>query len=159
MAQQIDFQKKQIAELLEKYPDVFYIWNDGLDLTIMSAEDAHAFFRKTKPDVLFSGNWWDWAKKGQAYADIAVTETRHFKEGNTLTGETCWCLEQKWFWDKGYKPKSAADIFKQLQIANSRGANFLLNVAPDREGEFEEESVKVLKEIGRMVDTHDESAP
>ena len=31
MEEQIEFQKKQIAELVEKYPDVFYIWNDALD--------------------------------------------------------------------------------------------------------------------------------
>jgi hypothetical protein len=31
LAEQNEFQKKQIAELVEKYPDVFYIWNDALD--------------------------------------------------------------------------------------------------------------------------------
>ena len=30
LKEQNEFQKKQIAELMEKYPDVFYIWNDAL---------------------------------------------------------------------------------------------------------------------------------
>ncbi len=151
LEEQIEFQKKQIAELLEKYPDVFYVWNDGLDPTIMPAEDAAAFFREIKPGVIFSGNWWDWGKKGEPYGDIAITETKHFPEGSKLIGETCWTLEEKWFWDKGYQPKPAVEIVEQLRIANSRNANFLLNVAPDRQGKFEPESIKVLKEIGTLL--------
>ena len=42
LEQQIEFQKAQIAELLTKYPDVFYIWNDGLDPEIMAADEALA---------------------------------------------------------------------------------------------------------------------
>ncbi len=151
LEEQIEFQKKQIAELLEKYPDVFYVWNDGLDPTIMPAEEAHAFFRKLKPDVVFSGNWWDWNKKGQPYGDIAVTETYHFEEGAIDVGETCWTLEEKWFWKEGYQPKPAAEIVNELRIANSRNANFLLNVAADRQGNFDPESIKVLEEIGKLL--------
>jgi len=42
--EQNEFQEKQIAELIEKYPDVFYIWNDALDDKVMPAEEAKAFF-------------------------------------------------------------------------------------------------------------------
>lgn len=148
--QQIEFQKKQIAELIGKYPDVFYVWNDGLDPEIMPAKDAIAFFRELSPKVVVSGNWWDWGKKGHAYADIAVTEKKHFPEGNKLAGETCWCLEPSWFWNEGFKPMPATKVVEELRTANSRGANFLLNVAANRRGEFEPESIKVLKEVGGM---------
>jgi alpha-L-fucosidase len=84
--------------------------------------------------------------------DIAVTETKHFPEGNKTPGETCWCLEQSWFWNKRFRPKKARDIVRQIEIANSRNANFLLNVAPDRQGNLGKASVKVLKEIGRIWD-------
>ena len=30
--------------------------------------------------------------------DIAVKELRHFPETNKAPGETCWKLEQGWFW-------------------------------------------------------------
>ena len=66
LEEQIEFQKKQIAELVEKYPDVFYIWNDALDDKIMPAEEAQAFIRSLGPDILASSNWWDWGKKGHA---------------------------------------------------------------------------------------------
>jgi alpha-L-fucosidase len=155
MQEQIEFQKKQIAELLEKHPDAFYVWNDGLDPVIMPAKEAMAFFHKLRPDVVISANWWDWKKKGQPYAGIAVTETKHFPGGNQYPGETCWCLEQSWFWQDGSRPKTATDIVQQIKIANSRNANFLLNVAPDKRGRFSEESVKVLKEIGGLLKASD----
>ena len=150
LEQQIEFQKAQIAELVTKYPDVFYIWNDGLDPKIMAADKALAFFRGMRSGVLASANWWDWSKKGRPYVDIAVTETRHFPEANKTPGETCWCLEQKWFWNKGFRPKKPRDIVSQIIIANSRNANFLLNVAPDKKGNFSNSSIKTLAEVGKL---------
>ena len=39
LEEQNEFQKKQIAELLENYPEVFYFWNDALDDKVMPAEE------------------------------------------------------------------------------------------------------------------------
>ena len=50
LEEQIAFQKKQIAELIEKYPDVFYLWNDALDPKIMPADEAQAFIRGLRVD-------------------------------------------------------------------------------------------------------------
>ena len=151
LKEQNEFQKKQIAELIEKYPDVFYIWNDSLDPQVMPAEEALAFIRSLRPDILSSSNWWNWGKKGTPYADIAVKEMRHFPEGNTAPGETCWCLEQKWFWQEGASPKTAKQVVDLLNTVNSRNSNLLLNVGPNKQGKFEESSVKVLAEIGRLL--------
>jgi alpha-L-fucosidase len=149
--EQNEFQKKQLTELIEKYPDVFYIWNDGLDPTIMPAAEALAFIRGLGPDLLASSNWWDWAKKGTPYADIAVKEMRHFPEANTAPGETCWCLEQGWFWKEGASPKTAKEVVDLLATVNGRNSNFLLNVGPDKQGRFEAASVKVLGEVGELL--------
>jgi len=152
MEEQIDFQKKQIAELVAKYPDVFYLWNDALDPRIMPADEALGFFRGLRWDLLASANWWDWGKKGTPYADIAVKEMRQFPENNTAPGETCWCLEQSWFWHEGARPKTAKQVLDLLTTVNSRNSNFLLNVGPNKQGRFEEASVNVLAEVGRLRD-------
>ena len=47
----LEQQQKQIAELLEKYPDVFYIWNDGLDPAIIPSAEATDFFRAQRPGI------------------------------------------------------------------------------------------------------------
>ena len=150
LEEQIKFQKAQVAELLEKYPDVFYIWNDALDPSIMPAEEARRFIKGIRPNVIASANWWNWGKKGTPYVDIAVKEMRHFPEGNTAPGETCWCLEQKWFWTEGAGSKTARQVVDLMTTANSRNSNFLLNVGPDKNGNIVESSVKTLAEIGRL---------
>jgi alpha-L-fucosidase len=150
LQEQIAFQKKQIAELVEKYPDVFYIWNDALDDRIMPADAARAFFRSLRPDLLASSNWWSWGKKGTPYVDIAVKELRHFPETNTAPGETCWKLEQKWFWSKGFRSGNVKGVLAHMATAHARNSNFLLNVGPDRKGNIIESSVKTLAEIGKM---------
>ena len=148
--EQKKFQKAQIAELMTKYPDVFYIWNDALDPKVMAADEITAHIKSIRPDIITSANWWSWAKKGTPYLDLAVTETRHFPEGNKAPGETCWCLEQKWFWNKGFYSKKAQNIVPQIIKANSRNANFLLNVGPDKNGNFEDSSIKTLANIGKL---------
>jgi alpha-L-fucosidase len=154
--EQNEFQKKQIAELIDKYPDVFYIWNDALDPGIMPAEEAREFIkgiRRTRPNVIGSSNWWDWGKKGTPFLDIAVKEVRHFPEANAAPGETCWKLEQGWFWiGEGARAKSAKGIMEQRATAHSRNSNFLLNVGPDRNGKIIESSLKTLEEIGKLWD-------
>lgn len=134
LEEQIEFQKAQIAELLEKYPDVFYIWNDGLDPDIMPAEEAKKFLKGTRSGIIASSNWWGWGKKGTAYLDIAVKEMRHFPETNTLPGETCWCLEQGWFWHEGTRVKTVGQVRDLRTKVQSRNSNFLLNVGPDKNG-------------------------
>jgi len=152
LKEQNEFQKKQVAELLEKYPDVFYIWNDSLDDKVMPADEILSYLRGVRPNIIASANWWDWGKKGTPYLDLAVKEMRHFPEGNTAPGETCWCLEQGWFWKEGASPKTAKQVLNLLTTVNSRNSNFLLNVGPDTHGKFEESSVKVLAEIGKLRD-------
>jgi len=148
--EQIEFQKKQIAELAERYPDVFYIWNDALDDRIMPAAEALAFVRSLRPDILASSNWWSWGRKGTPYLDIAVKELRDFPEDNTAPGETCWKLEQKWFWNEGSRAGSAKGVMGRMATAHSRNSNFLLNVGPDRQGKIIESSIKALAEIGKL---------
>jgi alpha-L-fucosidase len=82
--------------------------------------------------------------------DIAVKETRHFPPDNTFPGETCWKLEQQWFWQEGFKAASAEAIVGHLNTAHSRNSNFLLNVGPDRQGRIVGSSIKALAEIPEL---------
>jgi alpha-L-fucosidase len=151
MEEQIEFQKKQIAELVEKYPDVFYIWNDGLDTEILEADEIMPFFRNLNDDLLVSTNWWDWKKKGKPYADIAIKEMGHFPEDNQLVGETCWHMEDRWFWTGGGTSIGTEEVIELMKKVNSRNSNFLLNVGPDRDGNILPKSVIVLEEVGELI--------
>lgn len=152
LEEQNEFQKKQIAELVESYPDVFYIWNDALDDQIMPAEEAKAFVRSLRPDLVASSNWWDWGKKGTPYVDIAVKELRHFPEDNAAPGETCWKLERAWFWKEGTGSGNARGHVGHMARAHARNSNYLLNVGPDKAGKIIAPSVQTLAEIGKLLE-------
>jgi alpha-L-fucosidase len=153
LKEQIEFQKKQVAELVAKYPDAFYIWNDALDPDIMPAKEAKKFIRSLGPNIIASGNWWDWSKKGTPYLDLTMTELRHCrerqKEYKYVAGETCWGLERKWF-SSGGPTRDAANVIHHIITANGRKKNLLLNVGPDKKGKINPASVKVLNEVGKM---------
>lgn len=155
MAAQIEFQKKQIAELIEKYPQVFYIWNDALDDEIMTADEAKQFFRSFDREILASSNWWDWGKKGTPFADIPVKELRHFSETLPAPGETCWKLEQAgWFWVEKSQANRVENIIKHKEKAHSMNSNFLLNVGPDLNGRIIPSSVEALQIIGQLLENN-----
>jgi alpha-L-fucosidase len=150
LKEQIEFQKKQIVELLTKYPDVFYIWNDALDDKVIPAKEILPVIRSVRPNIIASSNWWSWGKKGTPYLDLGVKELRHFPETNKAPGETCWKLEQKWFWYKGFRSGSAKGVMGNMAKAHSRNSNFLLNVGPDQKGKIIDSSIKTLAEVGKL---------
>jgi alpha-L-fucosidase len=56
-----------------------------------------------------------------------------------------------WFWQEGVRPKTARPVVDLLAtVINSRNSNFLLNFGPNKQGRFEEASVKVLAEVGKL---------
>lgn len=151
-AEQIEFQKKQVTELLSKYPDVFYLWNDAFDSRVMPAEEMLQFIRSVRPNVIASSNWFSWGKKGTPYLDIAVTEKKDFPADNVAPGETCAHLQGGWFWSEGSHPVGSTEgIVKRINLVNSRHANFLLNVAPDTKGNFPADCIKRLADVGKLL--------
>jgi len=119
----------------------------------MPADEILTHLQGVRPDILTSSNWWDWGKKGTPYADIAVKELRHFSQTNKTPGETCWKLEQGWFWvGKEARAASAKSVIEHMARAHGRNSNFLLNVGPDRNGSIIKSSLKTLADTGRLQD-------
>lgn len=79
-----------------------------------------------------------------------MKEKRHFPADNTYPGETCWTLEQQWFWTEGSRAGNVGGIMKHMQTANARNSNFLLNVGPNPRGRIVDSSVAALKKIGEL---------
>jgi alpha-L-fucosidase len=75
-------------------------------------------------------------------------------EHNTNPAEVCDCLTAGgWFWNTNMPNKgatSAVKVVDMLKLCNSRQANYLLNVPPDRTGRIPEFLVRRLEEIGQL---------
>jgi len=66
--------------------------------------------------------------------------------------EVCQTISQNWFWMPNDPPKSVQTLNYWYQQCQERGANFLLNVPPDRNGRIPDEFVSRLKELNEVID-------
>lgn len=80
------------------------------------------------------------------------------EEGNKVVWEACITMNNNWGYceeDKFFK--SPEMIIKKLVECVSKGGNMLLNVGPDSKGNIPEESVQILKTIGKWMRKNGES--
>lgn len=71
--------------------------------------------------------------------------------------ETCMTMANSWSYVPNDQYKSSKEILKNLATIVSRGGNYLLNIAPSPEGEWDEAAYQNLKEIGQWMSINGES--
>ena len=71
--------------------------------------------------------------------------------------ETCMTMATSWSWAKNDSYKSTEKIIQTLAKIVSRGGNFLLNIAPNADGEWDSTAYIRLKEIGDWMKTNGEA--
>lgn len=156
----VGFIKKQLTELLTRYGTVDLMWFDQYSNKYTGAQwgEIKAHVQSLQPNCLvLANNSTDFKN-----TDIHSYEYPWLKakgrnglppEQNVNPAEVCDCLTPGgWFWKINMTEKSvtsAADVVDLLKLCNSRHANYLLNVPPDRTGHIPEFLVARLKEIGQ----------
>lgn len=79
-------------------------------------------------------------------------------KGNPLVWEACVTMNNHWGYhgtDKFFKPASM--LIKKLVECVSKGGNMLLNVGPDAYGNIPDESMQILRIIGRWMSKNNKS--
>lgn len=66
--------------------------------------------------------------------------------------ETCDTLNEHWFWVKDDGPRSLRSLYRLYSDTTQRGANLLLDVAPDQTGTIPQESIQRLKELRDVIE-------
>lgn len=147
----IAYMKNQIRELVEKY-DTEILWFDGdwvnwWDMEI--GEDLYQYIRALKPSIIINNRV---AKRAQFKRDFGTPEQEHPGDALDHYWEACYTMNDSWgFKKEDHNWKSADKVYNQLMEINERGGNLLLNIGPDGEGNVPEESVQILKEIGKKL--------
>lgn len=152
----IGFIRKQMTELLTRYGRIDLLWIDQYynKYTGKRWLEIMAHVKALQPDCVVVANNADNLK----YSDVASYEFPWSKklppEGNAVPSEVCDTIQKNgWFWHPNTTPEklqSAAEIVNLLQLCNSRRANYLLNVPPDRDGLISEPHLSRLHEIGKL---------
>lgn len=79
-------------------------------------------------------------------------------EGNDMVWEACVTMNNNWGYhatDHFFKPASM--LIKKLIECVSKGGNLILNVGPDARGIIPDESMEILREIGKWMKKNSES--
>lgn len=151
----VGFIEKQLAELLSQYGDIDLLWCDQYSnkYTRDQWPRIKAYIKSLQPRCIVLGN----NARSLAESDILSYEFPWKPilppEGNTIPSEVCDTLQGAWFWHPNIRAdqiQSAEEIVKMLKLCNSRRANYLLNVPPNRDGLIPDLYVERLKEIGQM---------
>ncbi len=164
----VTYMKAQLKEIIERY-DPAVLWFDGEwegTWTHDRGIDLDDYCRSLKPDIIIN-NRVDKGRQGMSgidkegdwRGDFGTPEQEIPDTGlGDLDWESCMTMNGHWGYNKADKNfKSTTDlIHKTIDIA-SKGGNYLLNVGPMANGEFPQESIDRLAEIGLWMHKHGES--
>ncbi len=151
-AEYITYMKNQIRELVENY-DTEILWFDGDRVywwDMASGEDLYQYIRELKPNIIINNRV---AKRSVFKKDFGTPEQEHLAEAVKYRWEACYTMNHSWGFkkdDTGWK--DAETVYNKLQDINTKGGNLLLNIGPKGDGSIPEESVKILLEVGEMLE-------
>lgn len=160
--------KQQLTELLTQYGDIDALIIDGWDApwsrisyVDIPFADIYQLIKSLQPNCLVMDlNSAKYPAEGLFYSDIKAYEQgagqKISKDVNNLPAMSCLPLQPHWWFWKDYFPttselKSAEYIVNEnINPMGKAFCNFMLNVAPNRDGLMDANAVARLKEIGRL---------
>ncbi|TSJ39635.1 carbohydrate-binding protein [Mucilaginibacter corticis] len=171
----IEMVKTQLTELLTKYGKIEALIIDGWDAPWsrisyddVPFEDIYHLVKKLQPDCLLMDlNGAKYPGQGLYYTDIKTYEMgagqRMQKESNFMPSLACLPIQSAWFWKTDFPTTPVKDAAKlvneQLIKLNNDRCNFILNVAPNRDGLFDANALAGLDAIGKLWKNEGPVAP
>ncbi|GAA0877353.1 alpha-L-fucosidase [Algoriphagus jejuensis] len=163
-----NYLKPQVKELLTNYDDIAVVWFDGdwiADYTTEMGKELYSFIREIQPNVIVNNRvdkgrmgMEGMDREGEFAGDFGTPEQEIPATGIDSDWESCMTMNGSW----GYKPsdhkwKSSEVLIHNLVDIVSKGGNFLLNVGPDGQGLFPQESIDRLAAMGKWTKVNGES--
>jgi alpha-L-fucosidase len=162
----IDMVKSQITELLTNYGEITALVIDGWDAPWsrisyddIPFEDVYLLVKSLQPNCLVMDlNAAKYPAEALFYTDIKSYEQgagQHIaQDSNKLPALSCYPVQDNWFWKESF-PKNPvkspeAMVNDNIIPLNKAYCNFILNVAPNRDGLIDDNALEALKEIGRL---------
>jgi alpha-L-fucosidase len=163
--QHIEMVKAQLTELLTNYGEITALIIDGWDAPWsrisydeIPFEEVYRLIKSLQPNCLVMDlNAAKYPTEALFYTDIKSYEQgagQHIsKEANRLPALSCLPINSAWFWKTNFPTTPVKDPVKLvdeiLVPLNKAWCNFILNVAPNRDGLIDPNAVKALEEVGK----------
>lgn len=167
----MDFQTRQIEELLTRYGDIFEVWVDSpWVLPRAYRNDLYAHIAKLQPETFILMNHGITDGREMETEDIWPSDLLSIErypppspeghirwrpvEGKSyyVPGEVCDLLSPNWFHEPNDPTRPDLEVLAMTLLANTRNANMLLNVPPDKHGLIPQNFVDGLMTLRRNLD-------
>jgi alpha-L-fucosidase len=157
--------KAQITELLTNYGPLTALILDGWNASwsrISYAElpyrEIYDLVKSLQPDCLLTDhNAGSYPGTALYYTDIKQYEQhagQKIPPDSPVPSQSGTTLQSDWFWKKAYPTSELASaktiVEEWLKPFNNNHCNLILNVAPNRDGRFDDNAVARLAEIGKL---------
>ncbi len=162
----VEMIEAQLTELLTNYGEITALVIDGWDAPWsrisyddVPFEEIYMLVKKLQPNCLMMDlNSAKYPAEALMYSDIKSYEQnagQHIsKETNKLPALSCLPINDAWFWKTSFPTDKVKDakmlVNDDIIPFNNAYCNFILNVAPNREGLIDDNAVTGLTEIGRL---------
>lgn len=161
----IEMIKDQLQELLTNYEEITALIIDGWNASWSRISydevpfiEIYEHVKSLQPNCLMSDyNQGSFPAPVLYYTDIKQYEQhagQTIPVGSTVPSQSATTLQSEWFWKEDYPQqelRTADQVVNEWLIPfNERDCNLILNVAPNREGAFDQNAIGRLAEIGAL---------
>jgi len=147
----VDYTHGLIRELMTNYGKIDVLWYDvawPLDAQGWESERMNAMVFDLQPEIIVNN-------RNKLPGDFSTPEQKIVAETNGRAWEACMTLNDSWGYQRADDDwKSSRTIIRNLIQCARDGGNYLLNIGPKPDGSIPEESVRILTEVGRWMDTN-----
>ncbi len=158
--------KNQLRELLTNYGRITALIIDGWDAPWsrilyddIPFEEIYTLIKSIQPDCLIMDlNAAKYPTDALFYTDIKSYEQgagqKIDKSSNTLPALSCYPIQKNWFWKTSFPDAQVKDpatlVNDNIVPMGKANCNFILNVAPNRDGLMDDNAIQALKHIGKL---------
>lgn len=173
------FTHNQVNELVSDYGKVDILWLDGgwvrkktdeeIKGELLDVYDGSRWFRNPQSQDIDMAGLVKMARSKQPelivvdravpgeYQNYLTPEQHIPDEGLPYPWETCMTMATSWSYVPGDKYKPTDELIEKLVDIVSKGGNYLLNIGPGPDGEFDPVAYERLKEIGDWMNVNGEA--
>lgn len=147
----VEYTHGLIRELMTNYGKVDILWYDvawPLDAAGWESERMNEMVFQLQPDIIVNN-------RNKLDGDFSTPEQHIEAAKGQRAWESCMTLNDSWGYQRADDNwKSSKTVVRNLITCSRDGGNYLLNIGPKPDGSIPVESVQVLTEVGRWMQSN-----
>lgn len=150
----VEYTHGLIRELMTNYGKISVLWYDvswPLDAEGWESERMNNMVFELQPEIIVNN-------RNKLDGDFSTPEQKIVAAETGRAWESCMTLNDSWGYQRADDNwKTSRTVIRNLISCSRDGGNYLLNIGPKPDGSIPAESVKVLTEVGKWMETNSET--